>query len=162
MIRLTCYRIIIKKASIVLIRINNIIVITCWLPLSMKSHILNPKFLSNEVSKYPFKPYSEFGKQGVHERQRLYYLLDEDIYKVDYLREISGFWDEEYNLLLTRNKLQDSSNLDISHVNIELSTFKKPLLIELDGNKIECNSFADMVVKVVDYLIIVNHEGITF
>ena len=127
-----------------------------------KSYSNNPKFLSNEISKYPFKPYSEFGKQGVDERQRLYYLLDEDIYKVDYLREISGFWDEEYNQLLTRNKLQDSSNLDIFHVNIELSAFKKPLFIELDGNKIECNSFADMVVKVVNYLIIVNHEGITF
>lgn len=112
-----------------LIRRDIIIVITCWLPLSMKSHILNPKFLSNEVSKYPFKPYSEFGKQGVDERQRLYYLLDEHIYKADYLREISGFWDEEYNQLLTRNKLQDSSNLNILHVNIELSTFKKLCLL---------------------------------
>lgn len=126
------------------------------------SYSNNPKFLNNVVSKYPFKPYSEFGKQGVDERQRLYYLLAEDIYKVDHLREISGFWDEEYNQLLTSNKLQDSFNLDILHGNIELSTFKKPLLIELDGNKIECNSFADMVVKVVNYLIIVNHEGITF
>ncbi len=125
-----------------------------------KSYSNNPKFLNNVVSKYPFKAYSEFGKQGIDERQRLYYLLAEDIYKVDHLRKISGSWDEEYNQLLINNKLQDSFNLDILNGNVESSTFKKPLFIEIDGYKIRCDSFTDMVVKTVDYLLNLNHEAI--
>lgn len=118
-----------------------------------KTYTHNPKFINLVVSKYPFKPYEEINKIAIDERQKLYQLIALDIYDVNKIKSISNAWDDEYAVMLIQNRLEDSVNLDVLHGNLENSTFKKPVFIEIDGYKISCSSYADMTIRVINHLL---------
>lgn len=118
-----------------------------------KAYKNNPKFINVACKRYPFKSYDDFGKSGIGERQELYRLICKDIYDENSLKGISNSWDDDYYNGLIENKLQNSMTLDVLHGNVENSTSKKPVFIEIDGYKISCDTFVDMVIKVVNFLI---------
>ena len=123
-----------------------------------KTYQNNPKFINVVCKKYPFKFYDDFGKSGIGERQELYRLICKDIYDENAVKGISNSWDDDYYEKLIEGNLKNSTTLDVLHGNVDNATSRRPVFIEVDGHKISCDTFADMLIKIVNFLIEKNDE----
>lgn len=61
----------------------------------------NPSFLNLN---YDFKPYNDFGKESINERQNLYYEIAKDIWDIDKFQKIADAWDKELHDKLEKEK----------------------------------------------------------
>ena len=119
----------------------------------------NPKFVDFYKSmKYDFKAYPVFGKDEILERQNLYQEMANDIWGYQHLKEISGAWDEEYEKKLEVKKLENGTQIDLMTGKLNTLTSKKPFMFEMEGDKVECNSYVDIALKVISLLDKLDHE----
>jgi uncharacterized protein with ParB-like and HNH nuclease domain len=93
----------------------------------------NPSFLR---LKYDFKPYEDFGKEDINERQVLYSKIAEDIWNVDKLKEIANAWNTDLdNKIISETEAQKKTVVKNKTKNIRqelLSKFWNELLIEIN------------------------------
>lgn len=121
-------------------------------------YVRNPKFVTFYKTKgFDFKAYPSFGKNEILERQNLYQEMAFDIWDAKHLVDISGAWDNVYESELEAKKIENSTLVDIVSGKLNVLTSKKPFLFELDGQKYDCSSYVDLVVKTVKLLDNKNH-----
>ena len=121
-------------------------------------YVRNPKFVTFYKTKgFDFKAYPSFGKNEILERQNLYQEMAFDIWDAKHLVDISGAWDNVYESELEAKKIENSTLVDIVSGKLNVLTSKKPFLFELDGQKYDCSSYVELVVKTVKLLDNKNH-----
>ena len=121
-------------------------------------YVRNPKFVTFYKTKgFDFKAYPSFGKDEILERQNLYQEMAFDIWDAKHLVDISGAWDNVYESELEAKKIENSTLVDIVSGKLNVLTSKKPFLFELDGQKYDCSSYVELVVKTVKLLDNKNH-----
>lgn len=122
-------------------------------------YVRNPKFVTFYKTKgFDFKAYPSFGKDEILERQNLYQEMAFDIWDAKHLVDISSAWDNVYESELEAKKIENSTLVDIVSGKLNVLTSKKPFLFELDGQKYDCSSYVELVVKTVKLLDNKNHS----
>ena len=112
----------------------------------------NPKFNTLISTKgYNFKPYEEFGKDAINERQELYATLSYDIWSEKLLRDISGLWDTDYEEGLKRKKIDSSTCVDLISGKMNLLTSKKPIQVEYGDRVVSCSHYVNMVLEAIQF-----------
>lgn len=119
----------------------------------------NPKFLDFCKSRgYAFKPYSNYGKNEISERQRLYQAMALDIWSEDNLKKISGMWSIELEEKIESQKIESSTKVNLVNGKLNSLTSKKPVLIEYNGNQYPCAHYVDVALFAIKEMDRLSHE----
>ncbi len=121
----------------------------------------NPKFLKFITdNNYNFKPYDSFGKDDIIERQSLYQEMAYKIWDSNKLKEISGCWNDALDDEIQKNKIDNSTIIDIVSAESNSLTNKKPFIFEYQGKRYNVSYFSEILLKVVQILNETNEDKV--